>query len=178
MTTWMIAAVFAAMMTGNESVAWRCTPRQLAAGLYRENPFVEAEEAGKIVAQLCGEDETVHIVGSEPEILWYARRKGATRFDIAYPMTLPTRFAAGYQQEALAVLEREPPAVVVVASAPLGFGGAVEVFWGYLQKMERLLFGGGYHLDWSFVPSAGGWVPGGEWGERERAGATLGVFRR
>lgn len=173
-----IAAVSAAMMTGTESVAWRCTPRQLAAGLYSENPFVEAEEAGRMVSQLCGEDETVHIVGSEPEILWYARRKGTTRFDIAYPMTLPTRFAAGYQREALAALEREPPAVVVVASTHWGFGGPAEVFADYLRRMERLVFGAGYQLAWSFVPGAGGWVPGGEWGERERAGATLGVFRR
>lgn len=173
-----IAAVFAAMMTGNEWAAFRCTPRQLAAGLYSENPFVEAEEAGKIVAQLCGEDETVHIVGSEPEILWYARRKGATRFDIAYPMTLPTRFAAGYQKEALAALEREPPSVVVVASTHWGFGGPIEVFEDYLRGLEGLVFGEGCHLAWSFVPVAGGWVSGGEWGEPERAGATLGVFRR
>lgn len=174
-----IAVVFAAMMTGDQGVALRCTPRQVAEGLYNGSPFAEAEEAGKIVAGLCGEEETVHIVGSEPEILWYARRKGTTRFDIAYPMTLPTRFAADYQKEALASLERTPPKVVVVASTRFGFGfGPVEVFRGYLLEMERLVLGKGRCLAWSFVPNAGGWVPDGEWSERERAGATLGVFRR
>jgi hypothetical protein len=172
-----MAVVGAALASGDEGLAARVGPQALAAGLYRGNPFVEAEEAGRMVAELCGEDETVHVVGSEPEILWYARRKGATRFAIAYPMTLPTGRAMGYQAEAMKALEREMPMVVVVATTPLGGIGAPELQRSYLAKMERVVEEGKFQLERAFVPGVG-WVEGGDWGERLASGATLGVFAK
>lgn len=173
-----VAAVFGAMLTGNEGVALRLGPEQLAARLYYGNPFVEAEGAGKIVAALCPEDGTVHVVGSEPEILWHARRKGATRFDIAYPMTLPTGHAAGYQAEALEALRKNAPDAIVFVRTWLGFLGPPEVCAGYLRAMAEMTLGGGYRLEWSCLPAGGGWVEGGEWAEREREGAIMGIWRR
>ena len=173
-----VAVVFAVLLPGREWSALRCSPTQLSGWIYSGNPFREAEGAGQVVAALCPEEGTVHIVGSEPEVLWYARRRGTTRFDIAYPLTLPTRYAARFQTEALATLEKEPPAVVLVVPAGGGFGfGPFEVYRGYLEKTGELLLGGKYRLACSFMPG-GGWVPGGEWQERRWAGATMGVFGR
>lgn len=172
-------ALFAVLTgTGQERRMFSMRPEHLCEVFYKGNPFVEAEAAGPLVVQSCREDETVHVVGSEPEILWYARRKGTTRFDIAYPMTLPTGCAAGYQAETLEVLARETPAAVVVARSVLGIGlGPREVYEGYLRAMGEMLAGEEYRLAWSFLPGRG-WVRGGDWAEMERAGASLGVFGR
>ena len=173
----IIAAVFALLLMGREGKGLRCSPRQLAAALYRGNPFCEAEKAGKLVQSLCGEDETVHIVGSEPEILWLARRKGSTRFDIAYPMTLPTRYSEKYQGEALDVLKKELPAVVVFARTDLGLLGSEVVYGGYFHAMGNLLQQGGYHLKWAHV-EGGGWMCGGNWNEWQEEGASLGIWAK
>jgi hypothetical protein len=163
---------------GEERKALGYTPRGLSEALYRGNPFPEAEGAGRIVGGICRAGDTVHIVGSEPEILWHARRKGATRFDIAYPLALPTRHAADYQREALRQLADDLPEVVVLARTRLGFLGPPELYAGYLREMAGMIGGGGYRLAWSFVPGIGEWVSGGDWGEREKAGASLGIWVR
>lgn len=174
-----VAAVWAALLTGNERLALRCTPRQLSEGLYRGNPFVEAEEAGKLVSRLCGEDETVHVVGSEPEILWYARRRGTTRFDIAYPMTLRTEFAERYQREAAEALRKnEAPGAVVLAMSRMGAVGDSALIEGYLRTMAGTPAGVEYRLAWAHVAGLGGWKAGGEWGAWHRAGASLGIWQK
>lgn len=176
----MSVAAFGALMTGMEGavLVLGCTPRQLSAILYNGNPFVEAEDAGKAVSWLCSADGTVHIMGSEAEILWYARRKSTTRFVIAYPMTLPTRYARQYQKEALEKLREEAPAVVVSVRTWMGFLGPPEVSAGYFRDTAEMILGGGYRLEWSFVQELGGWVQGGDWGDRVKAGASMGIWRR
>ncbi|MDD5657441.1 MAG: hypothetical protein PHF00_09340, partial [Elusimicrobia bacterium] len=88
---------------------------------YTGNPFVEAVPAAKRVAELAAPDDYVYVAGSEPEILYYAKRRSPTRFVIAYPFMLPTPLAASYQREIIADLERRPPKVVVYANSPLSW---------------------------------------------------------
>lgn len=170
-------AVLALSVSDIERMTMKLRPSQLCAAFYNGNPFVEAEGAGAVVASLCGEEGTVYVVGSEPEILWYARRKAATRFVIFYPLSLPTEFAGQYQSEALARLAADPPDVVVVALTKLGFAGSPAVYRDYWNRLVEMV-GGEYVLEWAFVPGGNGWVRGGEWSQREREGATLGIFRR
>ena len=172
------AAVFCVLLTGKEGAALACSPERLSTVLYRGNPFVEAVEAGRIVSKLCGEDGTVHIMGSEAEILWYARRKCATRFVIAYPMTLPTRYAESYQAEAMGKLRKAAPAVVVCVRTWMGFLGPPAVSAGYFRDTAEMILGGGYRLECSYLGPKGGWVRGGEWGEHALAGASMGIWRR
>jgi hypothetical protein len=64
---------------------------------------------------LTAPNDSVFVAGSEPQILFYAKRLSPTRFVIAYPMMIPSPLAQGYQQEAIASLEQHPPAVIVLA---------------------------------------------------------------
>ena len=173
-----VGGLAACGLSGGEWKALSETPEELSVHLYEDVPFVEAEGAGKRVSTLCGEDETVHIVGSEPEILWYARRKSATRFDIAYPLSLPTRYAGGYQREALDSLSWKLPDVVVFARTRHGFSGPQEVYAGYLAAMGTLVQNGGYRLACAHVSRRGGWVSGGSWKELQTEGASLGIWAK
>ena len=156
-------AVLVVALLGNGKEWWglKLRPQRLCWALYDGNPFPEAMGAGTAAAALCGEDGTVYVAGSEPEIMWYARRKGATRFDIFYPLSLPTKYAAGYQAEAKAELAVNPPEVVVAAETILGIGRGLEAVYGeYWNWLADMVERGGYRLEWAFVPSAGGWEIG------------------
>ncbi|MFH1429675.1 MAG: glycosyltransferase family 39 protein [Candidatus Margulisiibacteriota bacterium] len=76
------------------------------------NPFYESPIVAKKVQQITSTDDYVYIAGSEPQILYYARRQSPTRFIWAYPLT-QTSMALKYQKEVIQALEMFPPEVIV-----------------------------------------------------------------
>jgi hypothetical protein len=113
------------------------------------NPFTESEDAARRVSNLTSPSDYVYIAGSEPQILYYARRLSATRFVIAYPLMFPTPFAKVYQQEMMRDLGERPPVVIVVARSKFSWliqEDSPREFWKYLEQLlsrdyERI---GGY----------------------------------
>jgi len=85
----------------------------LARALYAFNPFPEAETIARHIRHTSGPDETVFIVGSEPEILFHAERRSATRYIILYPLTGDFPDASRRQREAMAEVRRARPRYVV-----------------------------------------------------------------
>jgi hypothetical protein len=73
------------------------------------SPVVAAQ-----LKQHTAPSDLVYVAGSEPQILSYAHRFSATRFDIAYPFIYPTPAAKGYQAEVIHDLEQHPPAAIVL----------------------------------------------------------------
>lgn len=132
-------------------------PDELTVRLYGSgNPFVESREVAARVASLTRGDAYVYVAGSEPQILYYARRRSATRFVIAYPLMIDTPFAAVYQNEAVEDLTRHPPAVVVVARSPFSWlrqSTSPEIFFRYLTN----LLDREYRLVGGWLPERSGW---------------------
>ena len=62
-------------------------PRWLRRSLWGLNPFPEAEAIGRHIARTSAPDETVFVIGSEPEIFFHAERRSATRYIFFYPLT-------------------------------------------------------------------------------------------
>jgi Dolichyl-phosphate-mannose-protein mannosyltransferase len=85
--------------------------------LYGPNPFVEALAVGRHINERSRPEDTVFIVGSEPQILFYANRRSASRFIFAYPLTMPGLDTRGRQKTVLDELRRAPPHTVVVVFA-------------------------------------------------------------
>jgi len=79
------------------------------------NPFTESLVVAKRLAELTDREDRVYVAGSEPQILYYARRWSSTRFIIAYPFMIPGPLAEHYQAEAMADLKRHSPAMIVRA---------------------------------------------------------------
>jgi hypothetical protein len=77
------------------------------------NPFPESMIVAQRLAEITKPEDPVFIAGSEPQILYYARRFSPTRFVIMYPLMLPSTLAAGYQEEAIRALKEHPPVAVV-----------------------------------------------------------------
>jgi hypothetical protein len=115
------------------------SPRQLCASLYGDNPFLESAEVAKVVADLTGPGDRVYVAGSEPQILFHAKRRSITRFVISYPLMLPTVYAKGYQQEVLQSLTFMPPEVIVFVIHPLSWLGHPSTGPSFFPQFNHLL---------------------------------------
>ena len=92
------------------------SPAELARKRYGYNPFIESAEVAAHLAACTSPSDSVYVAGSEPQILFHAKRRSTTRFVIAYPLMIPTRFALPYQEEVRQALEHHPPAAIVLAN--------------------------------------------------------------
>lgn len=91
------------------------TPVELVSKVYSGYAFAESPLLAKRVTELSSRDDYVFVAGSEPQILYYAKRKSPTRFVTMFPLMYPTPAAVGFQQEAIRDLETKPPKLIVVA---------------------------------------------------------------
>jgi hypothetical protein len=117
---------------------------------YGTNPFNEAMLVSEKVEALTSPDDHVFIAGSEPEILFFAKRKSPTRFVIVYPLTLNTPFALKYQQETIRELQRRQPEVIVFSRSQYSWltqKNTPKFIFGYLDQILNKEYDmkGGYH---------------------------------
>ena len=114
-----IAAPLAAAAVLAWSVAlgwWYYGPASDASKLHRiygSNPFPETPALGAWLASRSAPDDRIFVYGSEPQLLFYARRPSASRYMFVYPLDMPLPAAAARQREALAEIDAARPRFVV-----------------------------------------------------------------
>jgi general stress protein CsbA len=89
------------------------TTRQVGRALYGMNPFPEAIEIGKYLKERTAADDRIVVIGSEPEIYFYAQRRGATGYVYTYPLMDPQPYAVSMQREMIREIEASDPRFVV-----------------------------------------------------------------
>ena len=87
--------------------------RELTRTRYGRNPFVEAPEIGRYLRERTSADERIAVIGSEPEIYFYARRRSATGYIYMYPLTEHQALAPRMQDELIREIEAAHPRYVV-----------------------------------------------------------------
>jgi hypothetical protein len=112
--------------------AWTETPVEISRRLYGRNPFPESPEVARLVREACAPDQSVLVLGSEPQILFHAGRRSATRYIITYPLAGGDARASLRQKEAIDELRRAPPGCVVIVRIPASHGPG--------ERPPRLLF--------------------------------------
>jgi 4-amino-4-deoxy-L-arabinose transferase-like glycosyltransferase len=95
------------------------TPDQVSEALYPGSPFVAAKAVARVVAENSAPDDRVLIFGSEPQILFYAGRKSASRYILTYPLMMQVPGAPERQIEMFQDLQSVNPRVIVVVSDPM-----------------------------------------------------------
>jgi 4-amino-4-deoxy-L-arabinose transferase-like glycosyltransferase len=94
------------------------SPEAVARRLWGLNPFPEAVEIGRYIGRTSAPDDSVYVVGSEPQIFFYAERRSATRYIFFYPLTGAYPDAARRQREAMSEVRSRRPLYVVWANLP------------------------------------------------------------
>ena len=107
------------------------TPLQACRVRYGNNPFPECPVVADYIEQNTTPEDTIAVLGSEPEICFDARRKSATGYIYTYGMMEPQPFARRMQAEMIQEIEAARPQYIVV----------VNVISSWLpQNQERLIW--------------------------------------
>lgn len=116
----VVASVLFALVAGYYVVAERSylfsmNPRDLSRMRYGGNPFIEAVEIARYIRERTPPGERIAVVGSEPEIYFYAQRKSATGYMYTYALMEPQRYASRMQDEMMEQIEAAHPRYLVFA---------------------------------------------------------------
>ena len=109
----VFAGVFAFALFQQRYFFFQASPIAATRLVYSPEPFPEAREIGNYLQQRSSPSAQVAVLGSEPEILFYAHRHSATGYIYTYSLTEEQKYAAVMQQEAIAEIEAARPEFLV-----------------------------------------------------------------
>jgi hypothetical protein len=89
------------------------TPAAACRDMYGGEAFAQAPDVGRYLRSHTLPTETIAVLGSEPEIYFYAQRMSATGYIYTYPLLEPQPFALGMQQQMAREIEAARPVYVV-----------------------------------------------------------------
>jgi hypothetical protein len=82
------------------------------------NPFAEAIEVGDYIRTFSDERSRIAVVGSEPEIYFYAHRHSATSYIYTYSLVEDQPYARRMQNEMISEIVQANPEYLVFAGIP------------------------------------------------------------
>lgn len=123
-----------------------------------ENPFVEAPSVGEYLRDHTSPDDRIAILGSEPEIYYYANRKSATGYIYAYPLMEHQKFAHQMQLDMIHGIEQTKPKYLLMVSHKNSWLAKADSDRTIFDWYTKTTASGAYALD-AFVDD-GNWITG------------------
>jgi hypothetical protein len=81
--------------------------------IYSDSPFAESIRIGQYLREHTNRDDTIAVLGSEPEIYFYAQRHSATGYIYTYGLMEPQKYARQMQDEMIHEIERASPKYLI-----------------------------------------------------------------
>lgn len=118
----VVTAVAAgAVLFGNGAVWLTKAPATVVEDIYGTSVFADARSAAGIVAAETKPETRIAVLGSEPEIFFYARRRSAFGHIYMYPLMETHPYAAKLQVDVIAQIERVQPDYVIYVNQPFSW---------------------------------------------------------
>ena len=95
------------------------------------SPFPESRPIARFIRQNTSPKDTIAVLGSEPQIPFYARRRSATSFLYMYPLMEPNPLASKLQREMIAQIQAAKPEIIVLVE--------IDESWGEGPNSDRTL---------------------------------------
>lgn len=89
--------------------------------VYGSNPFPEAIPVARYLKANTPAGASIAVIGSEPEIYFYAQRHSATGYIYTYPLMEDHRYAERMQEEMISEIEQARPEFVVFVNVPISW---------------------------------------------------------
>jgi len=89
------------------------SPAEVVAGTYESSLFNETPKVAAFLQAHTRPEDRIAVLGSEPEIYFYSRRRSATGHIYMYPLLEEQAYAAQMQQQLITQIESQKPACVV-----------------------------------------------------------------
>ncbi|HEY5658834.1 MAG TPA: glycosyltransferase family 39 protein [Myxococcota bacterium] len=139
---------------------WMLSPADAMRTIYPGNAFQDMPALAREIAAISDPQDTVFLFGTEPELLFYARRVSATRYIHLFPLFGPYPDALERQRAVAAEVARAQPSVLVWIPNAMFFGeGAPQYLTRWFQRFSRRYQPHGFMvrnaeggLDWVSVP--------------------------
>jgi hypothetical protein len=109
-----LALACAGFIFANRALWFEQTPEAVCRALYGGNPFAEAAPIARYIEEHSTAGETIAVMGSEPEIFFYARRHSATGYIYMYDLMQSHRYALAMQRETIHEIEAAKPAFLLL----------------------------------------------------------------
>jgi len=89
------------------------TPFEGMRSTYWLNPFSESLEIAEFIQKRTNPDDRVAVLGSEPQIFFYSKRRSASGYIYMYPLMENHRFALQMQKDFINDVEKAKPKIMV-----------------------------------------------------------------
>jgi hypothetical protein len=96
-------------VAGNTPLWFSRSPDQVVRDIYGTTLFSEAKRISDYLKSNTPPDARVAVLGSEPEIFFYAHRRSASGYIYTYPLMETHSYALKMQEEMIAEIERSKP---------------------------------------------------------------------
>lgn len=121
LTVLLIAVGVAQALYQQRHVLFELSPAQVTTETYWPNPFNESPEIARFLRENSRPTDTIAIIGSEPQILFYSGRRSATGYIYMYPLMEGHEFALTMQKRLIAEVEKAAPEYLVFVRNPLSW---------------------------------------------------------
>lgn len=112
----ILAAALAWSLYAQRDFFFHMTPVESSRRMYQMSPFPEAVEVAGYIRGHSARDARIAVLGSEPEIYFYARRRSATGYIYSYPLMEAQPLALRMQNEMIGEIEAARPEYVVIVN--------------------------------------------------------------
>lgn len=109
----IVVAALAQGLYQQRVVLFELTPTEIARRHYGPNPFPESEAIAEWIRRDTRPEDTIVVLGSEPQIYFHARRLAATGYVYAYGPMEPHAYARAMQREMIREISVSAPAYAV-----------------------------------------------------------------
>jgi hypothetical protein len=119
---WLLSGAFIGLCLF--AVAWNwayyftAPPSRIAQEVYAPNPFLESKSVAQFIKNHSSRADRITVLGSEPEIYFYADRRSATGYIYMYDLTARQRYAREMQEQMIREVEQAQPEYVVCVHNP------------------------------------------------------------
>jgi len=118
-------------LLGNQRTLFQAAPNEVSREVYGANPFPEVVGVGRYIAEHSNPSDKIVVLGSEPEVYFYSRRRSATGYIYVYSLMEAQPYARRMQEEMIREVETSRPEYLVYVRAPSS--------WAVLPGSEHLL---------------------------------------
>ena len=114
----LFMAAFGYTVYREKAFLFELSPYEVSRLTYGSNPFPESLEIAKYIKDHTTDHDRIAVLGSEPQIYFYAQRPSATGYIYTYGLLEPQPYALRMQQEMVQEIEQAHPEYLVFVDVP------------------------------------------------------------
>ena len=113
---------YVAALQGQRRYLFQMDPIQVNRQMHAKHGFPEAEAVADYIAVHSSAQDQIALLGSEPEIYFYSKRRSATGYIYMYPLLENQPFAQQMKNDMVREIETSQPKIIVFVDNQLSWG--------------------------------------------------------